>query len=144
MDMKKKSGDEEEEEEAVAIPVAKSHASDGTARRRPPPKQSGGGGDLLSDDDDDRISKLPDDILGTIISLLPTMDGARTQAVARRWRPLWRSAPLNLDAYFGLGSVADRFERFSIVSNIISDHHGPGRRFQFRGISLHEPKEKFA
>jgi hypothetical protein len=51
----------------VAVPVAESRASGGTARRRPP-KQSGGG-DLLSGNDD-LISKLPDDILGTIISLL--------------------------------------------------------------------------
>jgi hypothetical protein len=72
------------------------------------------------------------------------MDGARTQAVSRRWRPLWRSAPLNLDAYFGLSSIADKFKCFSIVSKIISDHRGPGRRFRFRGISLHETKEKFS
>ncbi|KAK1646540.1 hypothetical protein QYE76_064345 [Lolium multiflorum] len=125
MDMKKKSEEEEEEEEDLEEAVAV-------------PDQS------LSGDDDDRISKLPDDILGTIISLLPTMDGASTQAVSRRWRPLWHSAPLNLDAYFGLSSIADKFKCFSIVSKIISDHRGPGRRFRFRGISLHETKEKFS
>ncbi|KAM3279035.1 hypothetical protein ACQJBY_046365 [Aegilops geniculata] len=115
----------------------KRKAAEPAAKRSRPRERDG---ELVGDGD--LISKLPDDILGTIISLLPTKDGARTQAIARRWRPLWRSSPLNIDGALSLCSSA--FKCFSVVSRIIADHPGPARRFHFQHIRLHKDKKRHA
>uniref|UniRef100_A0A453AJ57 F-box/LRR-repeat protein 15/At3g58940/PEG3-like LRR domain-containing protein n=1 Tax=Aegilops tauschii subsp. strangulata TaxID=200361 RepID=A0A453AJ57_AEGTS len=44
------------------------------------------------------ITALPNDVLGTIISALPIDEGARTHAISKGWKHLWRDyTPLNLD-----------------------------------------------
>ncbi|XBH60896.1 hypothetical protein VPH35_115418 [Triticum aestivum] len=99
--------------------------SHGTARKR---ARTGGGKDF--------IARLSDDILGTIISLLPTKDGGRTPVLSCQWRHLWRSAPLNLEVSIrppGAAGPVPTPSRVqpSAVSQIISQHHGPARRFSF-------------
>jgi hypothetical protein len=82
----------------------------------------------------DFISGLPDAVLGSIVSLLPTKEAARTQVISRRWRPLWRSTPLNLVADQGLNSKDYTF--VDLISKILSAHPGPVCRFSLcRSIS---------
>ncbi|PNT65764.1 F-box/LRR-repeat protein At3g59190 isoform X2 [Brachypodium distachyon] len=109
---------EKKKNAAAAAAKKKKRESDGPARKR---ARSGG---ACADAAGDRISNLPDAILGTIVSLLPTKDGGRTQAVSRRWRHLWRSSLLNLEVGAFLSATA--------AAKIISDHPGPARRFCLR------------
>ncbi|XP_047056084.1 putative F-box/FBD/LRR-repeat protein At5g44950 [Lolium rigidum] len=80
--------------------------------------------------DGDFISRLPDHLLDTILLRIPTKERVRTQAISRRWRPLWRSTPLDLVADYELKSKG----RFTVdlIHKIISEHPGPARRFSLR------------
>jgi hypothetical protein len=112
-----------------AAPAAKKQKSDLS-------QEPLGSGNVVEESSLDIISRLPDEVLGTIISLLPTKAGARTQILSRRWCPLWRAAPLNLGVDRNL-SGQDR-KRIIFVSKILSDHPGPARRFAVPGIRLRD------
>ncbi|XP_044434481.1 putative FBD-associated F-box protein At5g56390 [Triticum aestivum] len=98
----------------------------------------GGAGCGKNDASLDLISSLPDEILGSIISLLPTTKGAaQTSVLSSRWRHLWRTAPLNLVIDHSL--LSQEGECTTIVSKILTTHSGPARRLSFnrpRGIRL--------
>ncbi|KAK8448858.1 hypothetical protein SEVIR_7G114100v4 [Setaria viridis] len=42
---------------------------------------------------EDRLSALPDDVLRIVLSCLTSLQAARTSALSRRWRHLWRAVP---------------------------------------------------
>ncbi|KAK3145621.1 hypothetical protein QOZ80_3BG0255260 [Eleusine coracana subsp. coracana] len=84
----------------------------------------------------DLISRLPDCVLGSIVSLLDTEEGARTAVLSSRWRHVWRSsAPLNLDDRLR-PFYADR-QRIPVISQILGAHKlGSARRFSLRHLHV--------
>jgi hypothetical protein len=90
---------------------------------------------LLPDPDDavavECLSRLPDALLGNIISRLPVKDAARTAALSRRWRGVWRTTPLVL-------VDADLFPLTSTVSCVFEEHPGPIRCVHIKSCYMEE------
>ncbi len=70
---------------------------------------------------EDLISRLPDDIFTSIITILPGKDAARTQMLSRQWRPLWQSAPLNLEAMVDSRTVG---KDVTTIQTVLQAHRG--------------------
>ncbi|XP_034594652.1 putative F-box/FBD/LRR-repeat protein At1g78760 [Setaria viridis] len=98
-----------------------------------PARSSSVTGATVSDPDgEDIISGLPDDVLSSIVSLLPIKDAARTAALSSRWRDLWASNPLVLDDIdLLLNNPSHVGAVTSTVSHAITAHPGP-----FRSVKL--------
>uniref|UniRef100_A0A0E0FD67 Uncharacterized protein n=1 Tax=Oryza meridionalis TaxID=40149 RepID=A0A0E0FD67_9ORYZ len=75
---------------------------------------------------EDLISRLPDDILTSTITILPGKDAARTQMLSRRWQPLWQSAPLNLEAMVDSSTMG---KDVTTIQTVLQAHRGLVRRF---------------
>ncbi|CAN6247683.1 unnamed protein product [Urochloa humidicola] len=95
-----------------------------------------------ADDAEDRISSLPFALLRDIVSRLPAKDAARTAALSRRWRPVWRRTPLAFaDAHLFPGFLdgprhrqpgrADTPRVAAATSAALAAHPGP-----FRAVHL--------
>ncbi|KAL6841029.1 hypothetical protein ACP4OV_028998 [Aristida adscensionis] len=87
---------------------------------------------------EDRLSALPFALLRDIASRLPIKDAARTAALSRRWRPVWRCSPLVFaDAHLLPGLRAPAGLRaatpglVAAASRVLAAHPGP-----FRAVHL--------
>ncbi|XP_058765566.1 F-box protein At1g80960-like [Vicia villosa] len=66
------------------------------------------------EEEEDLISKLPDALLSSIISLLPFMEGVRTSVLSRRWETMWKcSSHMSFDQRKMLKLLIENYIRTS-------------------------------
>uniref|UniRef100_A0ACD5XTC0 Uncharacterized protein n=2 Tax=Avena sativa TaxID=4498 RepID=A0ACD5XTC0_AVESA len=118
--------------DSVVVSLSKKRRWDDPESQEPPVSRDGSNGG--HDASLDLIIRVPDAILGSIITLLPIKDAVRTTLLSSRWRHLWRSAPLNLDADHDLSG--QECNHIAIISKILAEHHGPARRLFLHSIRL--------
>ncbi|VAI35753.1 hypothetical protein VPH35_092024 [Triticum aestivum] len=122
----------------VAGSLSKNWRPDELEPQDPPMSRDGGSGD--DNGNPDLISRLPEEILGSILSLLPTTKGAaQTSVLSSGWRHLWRTASAPLNLVIDQGPISQESKRITIVSKILAAHSGPARCLFFNqpgGICL--------
>ncbi|CAL5033561.1 unnamed protein product [Urochloa decumbens] len=101
----------------------------------------------------DRLSLLPDKLLGNIISRLTVKEAARTAALSRRWRPIWRATPLVLVDTHLLPAGGDEIPRHldrasssavaAAVSRVLAAHPGPFRCVRLACCYMGEHRTQF-
>ncbi|CAM8882155.1 unnamed protein product [Rhodiola kirilowii] len=83
-------------------------------------------GNNRGNDESDRITKLPDEIIGHILSYLPICDALRTSVLSRRWRCSWTKT-VQLNLYYDESKEREmNNERFfKLVLRVLASHVGP-------------------
>ncbi|XP_008797500.2 F-box/FBD/LRR-repeat protein At1g13570-like isoform X2 [Phoenix dactylifera] len=116
--------------------------------RAPGSKSEAPSGRRGGGDGPDLISLLPDDLLSSVLSLLPIKDSARTSVLSTRWRHLWTTASLHLDSDClhrnkrPSASWTPRHQeawRARAVDQILSVHRGPLPTCHLAGYFLDNP-----
>ena len=93
------------------------HLFDGMATRRDGSSTRREGLTAEEDGGEDWLSTLPDEILHNVLSFLPAHEAVWTCVLSRRWRNLWRSAPVLRIRYAERWDGMAKFDKF--VNNLL-------------------------